>query len=38
MVQQPVVDVTVLGLQLVEVDQPPAAAQVPGVVDDGLDA
>jgi hypothetical protein len=25
-------------LQLVEVDQPPAAAQVPGVVDDGLDA
>ena len=38
MVQQPVVDVTGLGLQLVEVDQPPAAAQVPGVVDDGLDA
>jgi hypothetical protein len=26
------------GLQLVEVGQPPAAAQVPGVVDDGLDA
>jgi hypothetical protein len=38
MVQQPVVDVTASGLQLVEVGQPPAAAQVSGVVDDGLDA
>jgi len=37
MVQQPVVDVTGLGLELLEVLQPSAAAQVTGVVDDGFD-
>src|SRR6266536_373623 len=37
-VQQPLVDRTGLGLQVVEVGQQPLAAEVVGVVDDGLDA